>query len=295
VISTTYGKKIALVGPTASGKTNLSLYLAERFNGEIVCADSRTIFRGMNIGTAKPTAAEKTRVAHHLLDVVDPGEQLSAAEFKRLAERAIADISARGKVPFLVGGSGLYVDCLLYDYQFPAEADENLRARLDQMDDEELLDLLVKTNPGAFESVDLKNRRRVIRAIETTGQMRSRLNRVAPGWLVLGLTMNKNVAQKSISSRVEKMLGEGFLDEVNRIGETYGWESRAMDIIGYRAMKEVVLGGKTLGEGVAEFVRGDMELYKKQVTWFKRNHDVEWLESPMGAERMVREFLGGAV
>jgi tRNA dimethylallyltransferase len=295
VEDTTLVKRIAIVGATGSGKTNLAVNLAEQFHGEIVCADSRTLYKGMDIGTAKPDPDQRARVRHHLLDVIDPDQRLSAAEFKHLAEDAIVEIESRGKVPFLVGGSGLYVDAVLYDYKFPAQADAGERAKLDQMSLEELVNRLESEDPGAVEVVDLKNRRRLIRAIETAGQPRSRRKRVAPGWLTLGMTLNKNVAQMTITSRVKKMLEIGFLDEVEKIGTEYGWESQAMNIIGYRAMKDVVLGHKTVEEGAADFVRSDMGLFKKQVTWFKRNPDIVWVENPQQATEKVKEFLGGAV
>ena len=145
---------IAIVGSTASGKTELAIGLAEAYNGEIICADSRTIYRGMDIGTAKPTADERSRVRHHLLDIIDPNQRLSVAEFKQLAESTISDIHNRGKVPFLVGGSGLYIDSILYDYTFASEADPKLRTKLDGMSSEELIELLHESDPEAFETID---------------------------------------------------------------------------------------------------------------------------------------------
>jgi len=294
-VETTLPKRIAIVGPTASGKTNLAIELAEQFPGEIICADSRTVYRGLDIGTAKPSPAQRARVRHHLLDIVDPDTRLGAAEFKRMALDAIDDIEARGKIPYLVGGSGLYVDAVLYDYQFPLPAGPGEREKLDLLSTVELVERLELVDPEATETVDLKNRRRLVRAIETAGQSRSRRERVSSGWLVLGTLMNKNVAQTTIAARVKKMLEEGFLDEVAQIGTKYGWDSPAMQIIGYRAMKGVVLGHKTRDEGIAEFVRGDIELFKKQLTWFKRNTDIVWVETTQQATARVREFMGGAV
>lgn len=290
-MKTDSGKFIAIVGPTAAGKTDLAIGLAEEFEGEIICADSRTVYRGLDIGTAKPTFEERGRVPHHLLDIVDPGETLSVAAFKRLAEGAMAAIRDRGKVPFLVGGSGLYIDAVLFDYQFPAEADAARRAQLEGMSDDDLRELLVAEGPEAVERVDLANRRRVIRAIETVGESRSRRTVVREGVLVLGLALNKEIMHERIEQRVRKMLSQGFIDEVRIIGETYGWDSEAMSGIGYRAFKDVVLGAKTVDEGVVDFVRGDMLLVKKQLTWFKRNPAIHWLNDPAEAEPLVRTFL----
>jgi tRNA dimethylallyltransferase len=284
-------KFVAIVGPTATGKTALGIALAERFGGEIVCADSRTLYRGMDIGTAKPTSEEQARAPHHLINILDPGERLSAAAFKQLAEAAMADISARGRVPFLVGGSGLYADAVLFDYEFPSEADAEVRARLEEMADADLLELLLAEDPEAYERVDLANRRRVIRAIETAGERPVRAPEVLPEALVLGTMLSKEIVQKRVSERVEKMLGEGFIDEVRMIAETYGWESSALDIIGYRAFKEHVLGAKSLADAKADFVRGDMMLYKKQVTWFKRNPAIKWVDDTAEALDLAEAFL----
>ncbi len=269
---------IAIVGPTACGKTDLALALAKRYGGEIICADSRTVYRGMDIGTAKPTAAERAMIPHHLLDVVNPDERLNAAEFKRLANEAERQILARGRLPFLVGGSGLYVDAVIYDYRFPAESDSEVRAVLETLSDEELRQKLGEQDPEAYGRVDLANRRRVIRALETMGEAPGRRELVRDDVLVLGLMLSKEVVQKRVEQRVQKMLGEGFIREVKTIGERYGWDCSAMDVIGYRAFKGVVLGHKTVAEASAEFVAGDMALYKKQVTWFKRNKQIHWLE-----------------
>ena len=284
-------KFIAVVGATATGKTDLALKLAEKYNGEIVCADSRTIYREMDIGTAKPTAEEQAWAPHHLLDVIDPGERLSAAAFKQLAEAAMADISSRGKLPILVGGSGLYLDAVLFDYEFPQEADPERREQLEGMSDEELLELLSAEDPEAFETVDRANRRRVIRAIETAGASAGRRSEILPEALVIGTRMNKEVVQKRVELRVEKMLEQGFIDEVGQIGDKYGWDSPALEVIGYRAFKGLLLGTKTLEEAKADFVRGDMALYKKQVTWFKRNSAIQWVESADEALELAAKFL----
>ena len=268
---------IAIVGTTASGKTDLALKLASKYNGEIICADSRTIYRGMDIGTAKPTLAEQAAVPHHLLDVIEPGERLGAAEFKRLAEAAARDVLSRGRLPFLVGGSGMYVDAVLYDYKFPSGSDEKMRQKFEKLNDESLREMLAAEDPEAYGRVDLMNRRRVIRALETAGQPSSKRIEVRPDILVLGLTMNKEVIQKRIEQRVEKMLSEGFIQEVQTIGERYGWDCTAFEVIGYRAFKDVVFGRKTVAEATADFVSGDMALYKKQLTWFKRNKQIHWL------------------
>lgn len=284
-------KFVAIVGPTATGKTGLAISLAQLFDGEVVCADSRTIYRGMDIGTAKPTAAERAAVPHHLLDITDPGERLSAGEFKKLAELKINEITGRGKLPLLVGGSGLYVDAIIFDYKFPAAGDPDRRQRLESMTDAQLHGLLLAKDPEAFEYVDRANRRRVIRAIETAGEVRQRRSEVRPEVLVLGTTLNKEFVQKRIEHRIEKMLKEGFIDEVRVIGETYGWESPALDVMGYKSFKGLQLGTKTLEQAKTDCMYEHLSLHKKQVTWFKRNPAIRWVASISEAEPLVREFL----
>lgn len=284
-------KLIAVVGPTASGKSDLALNLAKKHRGEILCADSRTVYRGLDIGAAKPSAADQAAVPHHLLDIVDPDHLLSVAEFKRLAEAAAEDVARRGNLPLLVGGSGLYIDSLLYDYQFPSEADPTARIELELLSTAELLERLETVDPGALETIDKANRRRLIRAVETAGQPLSRTSVVRANTLVIGITLNKDVMQERITQRIEKMLSQGFLDEVATLGEQYGWQSEAMSGIGYRALKEAVQGTKTVAEAAQEFARGDMRLVKKQLTWFKRNKSIHWVTNHAEAEALVQEFL----
>lgn len=283
---------LAVVGPTATGKTELGLALAERFGGEIVCADSRTLYRGMDIGTAKPTKAEQSRVAHHLLDILNPGESLSAVEFKQLAETAIGDIAARGSLPIMVGGSGLYADAVLFDYQFLAKADPKLRARLSEMSKGELLEQLAADDPKAYGSIDQDNRRRVIRAIETAGEQPSKRKEMLPQALVFGRVLNKELVQEMLKDRIEKMLSRGFIAEIEQIIKTYGPETPALQVMGYRAFKGYVLGDKTLEKATVDCLQEHMSLYKKQVTWFKRHQDIRWVEGADQAVVLAEQFVG---
>jgi tRNA dimethylallyltransferase len=274
-------KYITILGPTASGKSSLALDLAEAFNGEIICADSRTIYRHMDIGTAKPTREEQSTIQHHLLDLIDPDQRLSAADFQQRALKEISSIQSRGRIPFLVGGSGLYIDSVIYDYTFPLEA----------LSDDKLREKLLNQDQELYKITDTSNRRRVIRALETVGLPRIKRNTVTPNTFIIGLTMSKIVAQKRIEARINKMLSEGFIDEVSNIGIRYGWDSEAMNIIGYKAFKDVVRGTKSIAQGTSDFVAGDMALYKKQITWFKRNTEIHWIADLSEAMVLLRAFL----
>lgn len=281
-------KMISIVGPTASGKTALAIDLAIKYGGEIVCADSRTIYRGMNIGTAKPTDEEQAKVPHHMLNLVEPGEPYTVVDFKRQAEEVINSIGARGKVPFLVGGSGLYIDSILYDYQFP---EPKSTMSFGGLSDEALRQELAKADPVAYESIDIANRRRVERALATVGVGKTKRSLIRPNTLVLGMAVNKEVIRKRIEARIDIMLSQGFIKEVAWLGETYGWESEAMSGVGYRAFKAVILGHSSAEVGRQQFIDGDCKLVKKQLTWFKRNHEIHWLDEPGGATALVGAFL----
>ena len=284
---------IAIIGTTASGKSDLAMHLAKKYHGEIICADSRTIYRGMDIGTAKPTAEDIQEVRHHLLDVVAPNQRLGAERFKRMAAEAETEILARGNVPILVGGSGMYVDAVMFDYQFPVGFDAELRSRLERNSTPELAAQLAVRDPDAYRRVDLHNRRRVIRALETVGLPGSKRSVIRSDGLMLGLSLSKDIIHMRIEHRIKKMLEEGFINEVRTIGERYGWDSPAMNIIGYRAFKDAVRGTKSVFEATADFIKGDMALYKKQVTWFKRNGDIHWLGDNVTdeAEQLVEAFV----
>lgn len=245
---------LAIVGPTASGKTALAIDLARKYDGEIICADSRTVYKGMDIGTAKPTPAEQAAVPHHLLDVVAPDEPFTALDFKRQAMAAIDDIHARGKLPLLVGGSGLYIDAVLYDYQF-ADAPRSM------------------INP----------RHRAEGAPRADTVLRS-------DTLIVGVDKDKAVLEERIRARVDVMVKEGFLDEVRRLSAAYAG-SKALDAPGYRAFADYLAGSITLEEAKTRFVRNDCNLAKRQRTWLRRNQQVRWIQNSADADSLVAAFL----
>ncbi len=239
-------KLLVIVGPTASGKTALGIELAKRLNGEIICADSRTVYKYMDIGTAKPTDKEKQGIKHHLLDLVEPDENFTAAMFKKLALDAIEDIRGRGKLPIMVGGSGLYVDAVLYDYDF-AEA---IVAKRDEQ------------NP----------RHRV------AGSSHSK-KPLMKGALVIGLNPERSELKQKLKNRVDTMIEEGFVVEVERLNRDYP-DSRPLQSPEYRAFIEYIEDKLSLDEAKEIFVRRDYQLAKRQMTWFKRNPDIQWFDSP---------------
>lgn len=279
---------IAIVGETASGKSALAMQLAQHFAGEIVCADSRTVYRGMDIGTAKPSAAERALVPHHLLDVAEPSERFTAADFKRLAEAAIQDIQRRGRVPFLVGGTGLYVDAVLYDFNFAGQPDLAQRAILQQLSVPALQNLLIER--GIALPANSQNPRHLVRALEIGGQPATRQS-LRPNTLVIGLRPERRLLRAAVTARVDAMLSNGLIEEVRRLGAQYGWDAPALQATGYKAFRQYLGGSISLEEAKAQFVQNDMRLAKRQRTWFRRNSDIHWLSKPAEAVELVTTFL----
>ncbi len=282
---------LAIVGPTAAGKTALSLDLAEALRGEIVSADSRQIYRGMDIGSAKATSAEQARVPHHLLDLVDPDQVLTLAEYQQLAYRAIDDIHARGRLPLLVGGSGQYVAAVLEGWRIPEVAPQpELRKRLAAdaaaHGAEALHARLAALDPAAAARIDYRNVRRVIRALEVclvTGRPISELQAKEPPpyrILRIGVTRPRPVLYERIDRRVDAMIEAGLVDEVRRLADAgYGWDLPAMTGLGYRQMGLYLRGAATLDEAIALVKQATRRFVRQQYNWFPLSDPaIHWLD-----------------
>jgi tRNA dimethylallyltransferase len=268
---------IVIVGETASGKSALSMELAKRLDGEIICADSWTVYKGFDIGTAKPSTADQKAIPHHLLDVADPAVGYSAAVFQRQAKQAIDDITARGKLPLLVGGTGLYIDSILYDYSFLPPSDPGLREELNELS---LGQVLARAEAMELDTggIDLRNKRRVIRLIENEG-VRPTKQPLRQNMLVLGIPIAREALQAKIEARIDGMVAAGFVDEVRGLLAQYGPDIEPFRAPGYRAFKDYVNGEISLQEAKQRFRQNDLQLAKKQRTWFKRNESIHWLDN----------------
>jgi len=264
-----------VVGETASGKTALAIELAKRFNGEIICADSRTVYIGMDIGTAKPTAEERGGIPHYGLDVVEPGERFSAYDFQQLAGRAVADITARGKLPIMVGGTGLYIDSVLYGFQFRPAPLERQRAELQELSIEVLQRKVA--DAGYDLPANATNKRHLTRLLES-GPAPRQVRKLRPNTVVVGLRLPNELLRARITARVDQMVAAGLVDEVRGLVEHFAG-SEALRAPGYKAIARYLSGECTLHEAKREFVRSDMNLAKRQRTWFKRNRDIQWLSN----------------
>lgn len=285
---------MVLLGPTATGKSQLAVEMALRFKGEIVSADSRQVYRYMDIGTAKPTPQQRALVPHHLLDVVDPDEDYNVARYKEEATKAIEAILARGKLPFLVGGSGLYLAAVMGELDLPIVGpDAQLRASLEREAEQgggELLhQRLAVVDPEAAVRLHPHDLHRVIRALEVhhlTGLPLSAFSRKEGGpreprfrFLRIGLTAPREVLYQRIDRRVEQMMKQGLSEEVKGLlARGYHLGLKSMDSLGYRELGAHLDGRITLDEAVETFKRNTRRFAKRQLTWFRRTPEVHWFD-----------------
>lgn len=285
-------KLLFIVGPTASGKSDLAMQVAQTHNGEIICADSQTVRRGMDIGTAKPTKSEQATVRHHLLDIIEPYDRFTVAEFKRLAEKAIVDITSRGKLPVVVGGTGLYIDALLYDFQFRGQnVSEYSREQLEKMSVAELQNIIEKRKYHM--PTNAHNPRHLIRAIESATPRLQGLslysNVLREGALVVGLDPGRDELITRIERRVDMMLKDGLFDEYKRLIQDYGYPEQGFDATTYRVIDENK--GVPIEVLREKLIIADRQYAKKQRTWLKRNKHVHWFSDPQLAYKFIEQSL----
>ena len=279
---------IIIVGPTASGKTSLAIDMAKEFGGEIICADSRTVYKGMDIGTAKPTKAEQTQIPHWGLDLVEPNESFTAADFKVYAEQKIHEIRGRGHVPFLVGGTGLYVDAVIFNYQFGPPVDDEIRLELEKLSVIELQKYCNENNIKLPEND--KNKRYLIRAIEQKGVSTSRDVEPISASFIVGIATDRDVLRTRITDRTEQLFQDGVVNEAIMLGKKYGWESEAMTGNIYPLVHLYLEQQMTIDEIKEKFTTLDWRLAKRQLTWLKRNPYIKW-HSLTEAKSYIRSVL----
>ena len=265
---------IVIVGPTASGKTSLAIQLAKKYRGEIICADSRTVYRGMNIGTAKPSPEEQQGVSHWGIDLVDPGDPFSVSQFKDYACQKIKEIRSRGNIPFLVGGTGLYIDSVIFDFQFGAKSNEDKRCDLQEMTVSELQQYCANHNILLPENS--KNKRYLVRAIERADEKPSRLEVPLNNTIVVGITTDKQLLKQRITDRAKKMFKDGVVEETIELANNSGWCNEAMTGNVYPIIKKLIEKEIDEDQTIREFIVSDVNLVKRQLTWFRRNPFIEW-------------------
>jgi tRNA dimethylallyltransferase len=295
---------ILIIGPTAVGKTEIAIQLAKRLNGEIVSADSRLFYRGMDIGTAKPTREEQIRVPHHLVDITDPDEILSLAVFQQKAREAIADIHTRGKIPFLVGGTGQYIRAVTEGWSPPeVKADIRLRGELESLKDAKgkswLHDKLTGLDPVAAEKIDARNFRRTIRALEvilTTGKRFSdQRGQIESEYhlITIGLKRPRAELYERVDQRIEAMFANGFLDEVKSLLQRgYSPSLPTMSAIGYRECIRVINGELNEGQAKVEIRRATRIFVRRQANWFKESDpNIEWFKVEEGVVEKIESYI----
>lgn len=289
------GKMICIVGPTASGKTKLSVALAQRLGGEIVSCDSMQIYRGMDIGTAKPTPEEMGGIPHHMIDIIDPGQDYSVGQYVRQADACVQEIFRRGKPVIVVGGTGLYVDSLVAGREFAPKPDTGCREELTKIAREQgigaLMERLEQVDPESARRIHPSNEKRVIRALEVyleTGKTMTQHNletrqqppKYSPKWIGLDY-VNRSALYARIDCRVEEMLEQGLLREVEGLlSRGIDPQCTAMQAIGYKELTAYFRGEDTLEHSKELIQQGSRRYAKRQRTWFRRNSDISWIAHP---------------
>ncbi|RIW29266.1 tRNA (adenosine(37)-N6)-dimethylallyltransferase MiaA [Bacillus salacetis] len=304
-------KLIVLIGPTAVGKTAASIQLAKKFNGEIISGDSMQIYRTMDIGTAKIHKEEMDGIPHHLIDIREPEEGFSAAEFQELVREKISEIHRRGKLPMIVGGTGLYIQSVIYDYHFTdAPGDEEYRMKLEkeaeEIGNEKIHRMLEQIDPKAASHIHPNNIRRVIRALEIyhcTGKTMSGLqedqnNELIYDVALVGLTMDRELLYSRIDFRVDIMMKEGLLEEVKSLYAKGIRGVQSIQAIGYKEIYEYLDGRVTLDEAVENLKQNSRRYAKRQLTWFRNKMDVEWFDMTNSREKnkkieQISDFVAG--
>ncbi|MEH7884408.1 tRNA (adenosine(37)-N6)-dimethylallyltransferase MiaA [Bacillus sp. JJ1609] len=298
-------KLIVLIGPTGVGKTKLSIELAKHFNGEIISGDSMQIYKSMDIGTAKVTKEEMEGIPHHLIDIKEPDESFSTAEFQELVRTKIDEISLRGRIPMIVGGTGLYIQSVIYDYHFTdAPSDPSFRSKLEKEAEEHgpdfLHERLKAEDPESASRIHRNNVRRVIRALEIihcTGKTAAELQEnQSPELLydtaIIGLTMDRELLYKRINLRVDLMLEQGLLEEVKYFYDQGLKECQSIQAIGYKELYDYFAGKINLEAAVEVLKQNSRRYAKRQLTWFRNKMNVEWFDMSVSndAEKKFAEI-----
>lgn len=300
-------KVIVICGPTASGKTALSIELAKQINGEIVSADSMQIYKDMDIGTAKPTQEEMQGIKHYLMDFVSPDERYSVADYKQDAKKAIREILKKGKVPIIVGGTGLYVDSLIYEIEYPnIEFDEKYREKLEKEVEEngleELYEKAKEIDIEAIKKISKNDKKRILRILEiyhatgknkTEQEIESRKNEVEFDYKVYALNWDREKLYERINKRVDIMLEQGLIEEVKNVYEKYNEFPTAMQGLGYKEVVEY-LENKMSKEEMIEKIKQETRRYaKRQMTWFRKNKQTIWLNAEDEIQNNIEIILEG--
>ncbi len=280
---------IVIVGETASGKSSAALQIAQTYNGEIISADSWAVYKGMNIGTAKPSKEERRLVRHHLIDIVGPDQDYTAGLYQRDVHGTMNQIYTRGNIPIIVGGTGLYIDGVIYNFSFMKTSDKKIRQYYNSLSITQLIEE-IEAKKFDLTGIDLRNKRRLIRVLETNGEIPKR-SKLRANTLVIGMKVGRNQLRSNIEQRVETMFKMGLKKEVLHIVDKYGWDSEGMQGIGYKEFKLWHDGELSIRRTKQRIIKNTLALAKRQRTWFKKNRQIEWVATAAEAELLVEKFL----
>lgn len=294
-------------GPTASGKSKLAVELAKRINGEIISADSMQIYKDMNIGTAKLTKEEMQGIKHHLLDFVSPEGRYSVANFKTDAKIKIEEILKKGKTPIIVGGTGLYIDSMIYGIEFQDEKiDKEYREELNELAEKEGLERLYeearKIDPEAMKKISINDKKRIIRVLEiyhktgktkTEVEKESRKNEIKYNYKMFAITMNREKLYERIEKRVDQMIEQGLIEEVQSILNKYHKFPTAMQGLGYKEVVEYLENKLTKEEMIEKIKKKTRHYAKRQLTWFRKNKETIWLDGEKPLEKNLEIIING--
>ncbi|WP_373370778.1 tRNA (adenosine(37)-N6)-dimethylallyltransferase MiaA [Lederbergia panacisoli] len=300
-------KLIVIVGPTAVGKTKLSIEVAKRFNGEIISGDSMQVYRGMDVGTAKITADEMEGIPHHFINIKEPDETFSVAEFQTLVRQKITEIADRHAIPIIVGGTGLYIQSVLYDYQFSESASEHPRLDLLDKNHLELYKQLESIDPESAKKIHPNNVRRVIRALEiyeNTGKTMTEMQSEQQksyfyDTALIGLTMERDLLYSRINKRVDIMLKAGLLNEVESLyNGGISRDAQSVKAIGYKEIYDFLDGNIPFEDAIVQLKKNSRNYAKRQLTWFRNKMDVTWFDMTEEREHLKKtteiiDFIAG--
>jgi tRNA dimethylallyltransferase len=304
-------RALIICGPTGVGKTEVAIEVAERLGGEVISADSRQVYRYLNIGTAKPTPEQREKIPHHLIDIVDPNEQFTAADYGNLARETIREVFEGGKTPIVSGGTGLYLRALTEGLFYGPPADPEIRGQFERVADEKgeaaLYQQLLQVDPEAAERIHPHDRKRIVRALEVfqiCGKPLSLLQREGEyppkeyQFIKVGLTQRREELYKKIEKRVDKMIKEGLLGEVRALIERgYDGELVPLKTVGYKEMFEHLEEKYSLKRAIELVKRNTRRYAKRQLTWFRKDKEIHWfeIETPKLIDKVVEEYRGGII
>ena len=291
-------KVLAIVGPTAVGKTNFGIKCANSFNGEIISGDSIQIYKGLDIGSAKPTEDEQAQAKHYLIDIKEPTENYSVKEFQDIGRERIDYIHSENKLPIIVGGTGLYIKALLYDYVFFEEDEQD--NQYENLTNQELYDKLMEYDPKALESIHINNRKRLVRALNVYEKHNKGISEIKQNQehkpiydcLIVGLTTSRDTLYERIDQRIDKMVSDGLIDEIKGLlNKGISFDNQCMQGIGYKEFKDYFENNKSLEECINQVKTNSHHFAKRQYTFFNNQMNIEWFEDYDKALKRIETWL----